>query len=128
MRCVRFLVPGALAVLVVACGGTSSNNASADEDERGSLGVPNPAADYCTKLGYSWTSDGNCGFPDGTTCDEWSFYRGECGQAHSYCNTHGGSISSTTEDLGGGTSVYAVCDVNGKKCKESDFFATAKCE
>ncbi len=30
--------------------------------------------------------------------------------------------------MGGWTAVYALCDVNGKKCKESDFFVTKKCE
>ena len=50
-------------------------------------GLPNPASVYCTEQGYELTivenaagQVGMCGFPDGTECEEWSFYRGECGQ------------------------------------------------
>jgi putative hemolysin len=50
-------------------------------------GIPNPASVYCTqqgnKLEIRTVSDGSqigiCIFPDGSTCDEWAYYRGECG-------------------------------------------------
>src|SRR3954470_5661472 len=87
----------AVTIVVVACGGNGSP--SADEDERGSVGVPPPAAQYCKQLGYTLV-DSTCTFPDGTTCEQWAFYRGECGHSHSYCNQHGGSVSSQTEDAG----------------------------
>jgi len=52
-------------------------------------GMPNPASVYCTqngnKLEIQTASDGSqngiCIFPDGSTCDEWAYYRGECGPA-----------------------------------------------
>lgn len=52
-------------------------------------GMPNPASVYCTqngnKLEIHTTADGSqngiCIFPDGSTCDEWAYYRGECGPA-----------------------------------------------
>lgn len=136
MSSVRFVAPAAFTVLVVACGGTDGSDAagnlsspapSADEDERGSVGVPPPASDYCKKLGYPIEGQ-DCVFPDGTRCEQWSFYRGACGQAHSYCNQQGGSISTKTENMGDWTAEYGVCDLNGKRCKESDFFVTGKCE
>ena len=53
----------------------------------GSAGLPNPASAYCEeqggKLEIRTASDGSqygvCIFPDGSACDEWDFYRGECG-------------------------------------------------
>ena len=52
-------------------------------------GMPNPASVYCTqggnKLEIRTAADGSqygvCIFPDGSTCDEWAYFRGECGPA-----------------------------------------------
>ena len=49
--------------------------------------MPNPASVYCEEQGYRseirTASDGSqtgyCIFPDGSECDEWAFYRRECG-------------------------------------------------
>jgi putative hemolysin len=51
------------------------------------LGLPNPASQYCldqgNQLDIRTAADGSqagyCIFPDGTECDEWAFYRKECG-------------------------------------------------
>jgi putative hemolysin len=51
--------------------------------------MPNPASVYCeqngNKLEIRTADDGSqsgvCVFPDGSTCDEWAYYRGECGLA-----------------------------------------------
>ncbi|HTY52966.1 MAG TPA: DUF333 domain-containing protein [Methanomicrobiales archaeon] len=48
--------------------------------------IPNPAAQYCKSLNNSYeirsNPDGSqygvCILPDGTVCDEWQFYRGNC--------------------------------------------------
>jgi putative hemolysin len=53
------------------------------------VNMSNPASVYCTqkgnKLDIRTAADGNqtgiCVFPDGRTCDEWAYYRGECGLA-----------------------------------------------
>ena len=53
------------------------------------VNMPNPASVYCTqkgnKLEIRTAADGSqnglCVFPDGSTCDEWAYYRGECGLA-----------------------------------------------
>jgi putative hemolysin len=50
-------------------------------------GLPNPASVYCEEQGgrleIRAAADGSqygaCVFPDGSECDEWAFYRGECG-------------------------------------------------
>ena len=50
-----------------------------------SIGMGNPAAVYCDEMGYEYkvekTDDGEkgiCVLPDGSECDAWAFYRGEC--------------------------------------------------
>jgi len=51
--------------------------------------MPNPAAAACVAQGFvseiraaaDGSQSGVCIFPDGTECDEWAFYRGECGPA-----------------------------------------------
>jgi len=48
--------------------------------------LPNPASKYCVDQGYKLEirSDeagnqyGVCIFPDGSECEEWAFFRGEC--------------------------------------------------
>jgi uncharacterized protein len=55
--------------------------------EGNQVNMPNPASVYCTqqgnKLEIHTAADGSqsgvCIFPDGSTCDEWAYYRGECG-------------------------------------------------
>lgn len=51
--------------------------------------MPNPASIYCEKQGNKLkivsAADGSqkgvCIFPDGSACDEWAFFRGECDPA-----------------------------------------------
>lgn len=62
--------------------------------------MPNPASVYCeqqgNKLEMVTATDGSqnglCIFPDGSSCDEWAYFRGECGPAE-----QGGSPSASTE-------------------------------
>jgi putative hemolysin len=50
-------------------------------------GIPNPASVYCEEQGNTLeiqtaadgSQSGVCIFPDGSTCDEWAYFRGECG-------------------------------------------------
>lgn len=92
------------------------------------LGMANPAATYCVELGYMYTESA-CVFPDGEQCDGWAFFRGECGQARSFCSRQGGTLTNVTEDLGGWTASYAQCTLpSGASCRESEFFRTCVCE
>ncbi len=51
------------------------------------VNMPNPASVYCVqhgnKLEIHSAADGSqsgvCVFPNGSTCDEWAYFRGECG-------------------------------------------------
>jgi putative hemolysin len=65
------------------------------------LNMPNPASVYCeengNKLEIYTAADGSqsgiCIFPEGSTCDEWAYFRGECGPA-----THKSPIPSTSDE------------------------------
>ena len=106
----------ALALLAGACGGDDEN-----EDE---TGIANPASVYCEEQGGTLDLEsGMCTFPDGSQCEEWAFYRGECspGEADDeaslggmqianpaavYCVEQGGTSETRTADDGG---QYGVC-------------------
>lgn len=58
---------------------------AAVETEEGSAGLPNPASVFCEEQGgvVDIRSEpagqvGFCVFPDGSECEEWAYYRGEC--------------------------------------------------
>jgi putative hemolysin len=74
-------------------------------------GMPNPASVYCTqngnKLEIQTASDGSqngiCVFPDGSTCDEWAYFRGECGLAPQKSPTPAIVVEATSTASGGNT-------------------------
>jgi len=76
IRLICFLV---LATALAAC----TNPQPAPESQ---MALPNPASVFCEENGgvleIRQDTDGNqfgvCVFPDGSECDEWAYYRGEC--------------------------------------------------
>jgi putative hemolysin len=60
--------------------------------------MPNPASVYCEQNGNNLeirtaadgSQSGVCVFPDGSTCDEWAYFRGECGPAKATPEASGG--------------------------------------
>jgi putative hemolysin len=76
---IKFLFVGA-ALLVAGCG-----TPTGDVTEEPAPGMPNPASVYCEEEGGTLevrqSQDGEygvCIFGDGSECDEWAFFRGEC--------------------------------------------------
>jgi hypothetical protein len=73
-------------------------------------GIPNPASVFCTEQGNKHeirmaadgSQNGICVFPDGSECDEWAYYRGECGLAQQKSPTPTMAVEATTEASGGG--------------------------
>jgi putative hemolysin len=73
--------------------------------------MPNPASVYCeqngNKLEIQTASDGSqngiCVFPDGSTCDEWAYFRGECGLAAQKSPTPTIVVEATSTASGGNT-------------------------
>ncbi|MBN1460406.1 MAG: VCBS repeat-containing protein, partial [Armatimonadetes bacterium] len=86
------------------------------------MGVANPAAVYVELMGYEYriekTKDGEYGlvtFPNGTECEEWDFYRGECGREWSYCARQGWGAQSHSDGRDPFSPEYTVCiDSDGR--------------
>ncbi len=72
--------------------------------------IPNPASVYCkqngNKLEIRTAADGSqngiCVFPDGSTCDEWAYFRGECGLAVQKSPTPAINVEATIANASGG--------------------------
>jgi putative hemolysin len=99
-------------------------------------GLPNPASQYCEEQGgkleirdEAGGQVGYCIFPDGSECEEWAFYRGECapgGQdvgmpnpASQYCEEQGGKLE--IRDEAGGQVGYCIFP-DGSECEEWAFY------
>jgi len=73
------------------------------------VNMPNPASVYCeqngNKLEIQTASDGSqsgvCVFQDGSECDEWAYFRGECGLAQQKSPTPAMTAEATTDASGG---------------------------
>ncbi len=95
------------------------------------MGIPNPSSVYCHALGYDTETRTNpetggqvgyCVFPDGSVCEAWAFYRGECGQNFTYCEKQGYKIENRVEDMGTFTVKYAACVFDdGSECSEQRY-------
>ncbi len=79
-------------------------------------GYKNPAAVYCTELGYDYTTKqtaqgdmGACRFSDGTDCEAWDFLQGACGMQHSYCSQKGYQQRTGTGTDCGSSDPTAAC-------------------
>ena len=72
--------------------------------------MPNPASVYCEQNGNTLeirtaadgSQSGVCVFPDGSTCDEWAYFRGECGPAAQKSPTPAMTVEATADASGGG--------------------------
>ena len=106
-------------------------------------GLANPASVYCAENGgtldiradAAGNQTGVCVFADGSECDEWAFFRGECAAADpvaptsepevanpmaAYCVQQGGSSQILTDGAG---NRYGACVLpDGTICHEADFF------
>lgn len=78
------------------------------------MNMPNPASFFCMQTGNKHeirtatdgSQSGVCVFPNGSTCDEWAYYRGECSSAASSAvetsPTPVATLEATTEAGDGG--------------------------
>jgi len=63
--------------------------------------MANPSSVYCADMGYTLDLNGTCIFPDGNTCPEWDFFRGECGSQYVKeipCRKLGESVITSFEE------------------------------
>ena len=119
-----------LATLVVGACGPQATEPAAD--------MANPASVHCVDEGYQWENRtesggavGYCIFPDGSKCEEWAFYRGECGPgggdagaglpnpASVHCEEQGGTLEIRTES--GGEAGYCIFP-DGSECEEWAYY------
>ncbi len=83
----RLILLTMLALALISCASPTreavDTPASTDTPQ---ANLPNPASVFCQQQGYQseirtaadGSQSGACLFPDGSECDEWTFYRGEC--------------------------------------------------
>lgn len=83
-----------------------------------SLFIGNPAAFYCNNvMGYDYniisqedgSQFGQCIMPDGSKCNQWSFYSSECGKDYSYCAREGLILETKYDGEDPFSMVYSVC-------------------
>lgn len=78
-----------LILLALAACTTPTPTAALSEIDTPQADLPNPASVYCEQQGFiseirtadDGSQTGYCIFPDGSECDEWAYFRGECGPA-----------------------------------------------
>jgi putative hemolysin len=71
-----------MAILAAACGPTETPAPAASQ-----AALPNPASEFCEANGGTLeirtaadgSQTGACVFADGSECEEWAYFRGECG-------------------------------------------------
>ena len=83
-------------IVLTSCTGSPSQSAPTPNEAEGTVptgtaqaSMPNPASVYCEEQGNrleirtaaDGSQSGACIFPDGSECDEWAYYRKECGPA-----------------------------------------------
>jgi len=123
------LILGAL--VIGACGPAPAPTPTSPPD------MPNPASKHCVDEGYQLEirteaggEVGYCIFPDGSECEEWAFYRGECAPgdqesigmpnpASVHCADEGGKLE--IRDEAGGEVGYCIFP-DGTECEEWAFF------
>ncbi len=78
-------LPIPLLVLILVASACTSSPSNPANDQGEIIGMANPASVYCEdqggKLDMRNNADGTygeCIFPDGSECEEWAYFRGEC--------------------------------------------------
>jgi dipeptidyl-peptidase-4 len=124
--------------LLAGCGALPGRSAE-EEVTSQAPALPNPASQYCAEQGYELEmrqetegTVGYCLFPDGSECEEWAFYRGECGPggeaeaatgmpnpASVHCEEQGAKLEIRTE--AGGEVGYCLFP-DGSECEEWAFY------
>ena len=124
------LVPILLATLLAACSGSAPAKSTV-APATPQAGLANPASVFCVEKSgkVNITTDasggqiGVCVFPDGSQCEEWAFYRGQCTPAKP-------SQATTTTPAAGPASLteavlknakYELPDIGAAQLKDGSF-------
>ena len=101
----RIILFTILLMTLAACASPQVQSSEPAATDKPQVNMPNPASVYCeqngNKLEIRTAPDGSqsgvCIFPDGSSCDEWAYYRGECDPATQKSPTPAATIEATTE-------------------------------
>jgi putative hemolysin len=94
---------------LIACTSRQAQTPEPTATDIPQVGIPNPASVYCKEQGNKHeirmaadgSQNGICVFPDGSECDEWAYFRGECGPAVQKSPTPAMTAEATTDASGG---------------------------
>jgi len=100
-----------LSTTLTACTSPRGEALASSATEIPQSSLPNPASVYCeqqgNKLEIHTAADGSqsgiCVFSDGSTCDEWAYFRGECGLAAQKSPTPAMTVKATADANSGDT-------------------------
>ena len=106
----RILTISIILLAMTACTGLLVRTPDISASDTPQPNMPNPASVYCeqegNKLEIRTAADGSqngiCVFPDGSSCDEWAYFRGDCGPTAQPSLTPAMTIEATTPASGGG--------------------------
>ena len=98
-----------LSTALTACTSPRGETPESSATEIPQPALPNPASVYCEQHGNTLviqtaadgSQSGVCVFPDGSTCDEWAYFRGECGIKVQTSSTLAPTAESTSDASGG---------------------------
>jgi putative hemolysin len=105
----RIIAVFTLLMALTACAAPQVQTSEPAATSTPPVNMPNPASVFCAqhgnKLEIHTAADGSqsgvCVFPDGSACDEWDYYRGECGTRVQASPTAIATIEATPEAGGG---------------------------
>jgi putative hemolysin len=138
----KLLIVNLLMILLTGCtlftSGSETEPIAVDDAQ---ANMPNPAAVYCEENGGTVeirkdeeeNEYGFCRFLDGSECDTWAYFRGECSPGDSladnanlpnpasvYCEDQGGTLEIRKDEAGNETGFCLFPD--GSECDEWVFF------
>ena len=140
-----FLLFLGMAAIIASCGAEPAAPATSTP-ETNTPNMPNPASVFCEENGgtidiredAAGGQVGICVFPDGSECDEWAYYRGECqpqsatvppesltppnmaNPASIFCEENGGQVDIREDAAGGQVGICVFPD--GSECDEWAYF------
>lgn len=105
----KILIFTMILMALTACTTNQTQTLEPTSTELSQAGMPNPAAIYCTQNGNKFeiqtaadgSQSGICIFPDGSSCDDWAYFKGECGLTTQENPIPATTIEATTEASGG---------------------------
>ncbi len=118
LKKLRFTLPFCLLAMILLLAGGAAQQQPVTS---GGAKIGNPAAVYCSEMGYTYQTvedgaggqTGVCLLPEELTCDAWDFLSGQCGAEYSYCARNGYQTLTLAEG-GAYAPQHAVCvDASG---------------